>query len=184
VENLLDMRMRAVICAALVSCLVVAPARAADPSPKPGTTFEATTKGAPATAMTGHWHADGMFAQLVFAGAHVVGTRTDMRATWTSGFAPKARSGSIVVECYRVSGSVEDKANKWSVQVRMIPKSGLGRTTFTYSTRVPMTELGSGEGMAVDLSSFRSERWKYQVVIEAHIVAPSEFSGTCTMEAG
>jgi hypothetical protein len=178
------MRTRVLTSAAVMAWLLASPARAADPPPKAGTTFDATTKGAPAAAMTGQWQADGMSARLEFAGIHAVGNRTDMRATWTSEFAPKARSGSITVECYRVSGTVENKANKWEVEVRLIPRSGYGRTALHYSTRVPMTELGSGEGMGVDVTTFRTERWKYQVVIEAHLVQPSEMSGVCEMEAG
>ncbi|HEY7876364.1 MAG TPA: hypothetical protein VIG64_14710 [Actinomycetota bacterium] len=178
------MRLRALFCAAVLTSLMASAAHAGDPMPKPGTTFEATTKGSPVTAMTGHWVEDDMSARLVFAGVHAVGTRTDMKATWTTDFAPKAKSGALTVECYRVSGSVEDKANKWSVEVRMIPRSRLGKGVFRYSTRVPMTELGSGEGMGVSVETFRAERWKYQVIVQAHIVNPSEMSGTCTMEAG
>jgi hypothetical protein len=177
------MRMRAFICAGLLCCMTVLPARAADPL-KPGTTFEAETKGAPVTAMTGHWNVEGTTAVLAFGGAHAVGTRTKMRATWTTDYSPKARVAEITVECNRLSASMENKANKWYVELLILPKEGYGRGAFAYRTRLPMPEVGSGEGVTVTLESFRAQRWQYRVAIGADIVTPSELSGLCTMEAG
>ena len=177
------MRMRALICAALLCCALGVPARAARWEPAPGTTFEAETKGSPVAAMTGAWHVDGLSAQLVFGGAQAVGDKTHMRASWASKFGPKTRIAHVTVECNRFSASVEDKANKWSVQMLIVPKSGYGRGAFAYRSRLSMRELASGEGMDVSVESFRPQRWSYHVRIEADLVTPSELSGTCTMDA-
>jgi hypothetical protein len=166
------------LCSALWS-----PAHAARWNRAPGTSFKAETKGSPVSAMAGHWEVEGRSARIVFAGAQVLGDKTHMRATWTTRFGPKTRTARVTVECNRLSGSMEDKANRWSVEVLIVPKAGFGREAFAYRTRLPMPEVGSGEGMSVSVQSFRPQRWRYHVALEANLVTPSELSGTCTMEA-
>ena len=178
------MRLRALICAGLLCCLVAFPARAARPGPERGTTFEATTKGSPVATMVGRWHVDGSTARFAFGGAQAAGARTAMRATWTSGFGPRTRSPKITVECNRLSSSVEDKANKWGVEMHIVPKHGLGRGRIAYRTRVSSPELASGEGITAATESFRAQRWRYEVILTADLVTPSEMSGVCTMAAG
>jgi hypothetical protein len=133
--------------------------------------------------MVGHWDVEGRSARLVFGGVQAVGERTHMRATWTTGYGPKTRTARVTVECNRLSASAEHKANKWSVEMVVVPKNGYGRGAFAYRTRLPMPEAGSGEGMSVSVQSFRPQRWKYFVVLQADLVTPSELSGVCTMEA-
>lgn len=182
-ENRSLMRTRALVCAALLCCLIAVPARAIRWQSAPGTTFRAETKGSPVAAMAGHWQVDGMSARLVFGGAQAIGERTQMRATWTTRYGAKTRTARVTVECNRLSASMEDKSNKWSVEMVIVPKTGYGRGAFAYRTRLPMPEAGSGEGMSVSVQSFRPQRWKYHVVVRADLVTPSELSGVCTMEA-
>jgi hypothetical protein len=177
------MRLRALICAALACSCLGSTATAARWEPAPGTTFEAETKGAPVAAMAGDWAVDGMSARLAFGGVQAVGDRTHMRATWTSRFGPKTRTARVTVECNRLSASLEEKANKWEVEMLIIPKRGFGRGAFAYRSRLTSPELASGEGMSVSVQSFRPQRWRYHVSVEADLVTPSELSGTCTMEA-
>jgi hypothetical protein len=177
------MHTRALICAGLLCCLLGPTARAARWEPAPGTSFKAETKGSPAGTMAGRWVVDGMSARLVFAGAQAIGDRTHMRASWTTRFGPKTRSARVTVECNRFSASMKDKANKWSVEMLITPKAGYGRGAFAYRSRLRTREIGSGEGMSVSAHSFRPQRWRYRVVVEADLVTQSELSGACTMEA-
>jgi hypothetical protein len=177
------MRVRALLCAALLCCCLGSTARGARWEPAPGTSFEAETKGSPIATMAGQWTVEGRSARLVFGGVQAAGDRTRMHATWTTRFGPKMRTPRVTVECNRLSASMEDKANKWSVEMVIVPKAGYGRGAFAYRTRLRTREVGEGEGMSVSAQSFRPQRWRYQVEIEADLVTPSELSGTCTVEA-
>lgn len=178
------MRTRALSLAAL-ACLALGarPAHGSLWQRAPGTTFTAESKGSPVAAMAGHWEVDGMSARLAFGGVHAVGDRTHMRATWTTRFGAKTRTARVTLECNRLSASMEHKANRWTVEMAIVPKTGYGRGTFAYRTKLPMPEAGSGEGMSVSVQSFRPQRWKYYVAVEANLLTPSELSGICTMEA-
>jgi hypothetical protein len=167
----------------LACCFLGSAAVAARWEPAPGTSFQAESKGSPVAAMIGHWSVDGMSARLVFGGGQALGDRTHMSATWTSRFGPKTRTAAVTVECNRLSAALEEKANKWEVEMLIIPRHGFGRGAFAYRTRLTSPELASGEGMSASVQSFRPQRWRYHVSLEADLVTPSELSGTCTMEA-
>lgn len=133
--------------------------------------------------MAGRWTVEGRSARLMFGGVQAAGDRTHMRASWASRFGPKMRTAHVTVECNRLSASMKNKANKWSVEMVIVPKAGYGRGAFAYRSRLKTPEIAEGEGMAVSAQSFRPQRWRYEVVIEADVVTPSELSGTCTVEA-